>query len=150
MADTSPTHSEAPVENNPPRGTFERSLEIAVQDVREELGLGLTEAIYRNALAIELRNPCHGYTVSCEVPVPVEYAGEVIGMIRADIVAHDNGASRIIELKVAAKITEAHMTQANAYLARAVAGSSAYVINFGPVQTELRAVLPEVRKRKSI
>lgn len=130
-----------------PLASFEWALRRAVVFVTGHLGLGLTEAIYRNALAIELRN--HGFATSCEVPVPIKFCGEVIGMIRADIVCQDEQARddsetenpiRIIELKVAARITAAHSTQARAYLSRASKGSTAYVVNFGPENVQWQAV----------
>ena len=114
---------------------FEKVLKIAVDSVQHELGLGLTEAIYRNALAIKMRYV--GYTTSIEVPVPVVYSGETVGTIRADLVSYDkDGKHHIVELKVAAKITAAHVTQAKAYLKRSPDGSTAYVVNFGPEEVE--------------
>ena len=132
--------AEEPPTEHPAR--FEHELQEAVKFVTESLGLGLTEAIYRNAVAIELRN--RGYTTSCEVPVPITFCDEVIGMIRSDIVCLDDNAegtpSRIVELKVAARITPSHSTQARAYLKRARAGSTAYVVNFGPDVVQLEFV----------
>jgi len=122
-------------ETTSPGEQFEKVLNIAVESVQHELGLGLTEAIYRNALAIKMRYV--GYTTSIEVPVPVVYSGETVGTIRADLVSYDkDGKHHIVELKVAAKITAAHVTQAKAYLKRSPDGSTAYVVNFGPEEVE--------------
>lgn len=123
-----------------PGDQFEKVLKIAVESVQQELGLGLTEAIYRNALAIKMRFV--GYTTSMEVPVPVLYGGETVGVIRADLVSYDrDGKHHVIELKVAAKITTAHVTQAKAYLKRSPDGSRGYVVNFGPEEVETYVIL---------
>ena len=132
---------------------FEACLERSVHRVQSELGLGLTEAIYRNALAIELRN--YGHQVSMEVPVPVWFEEEVIGTIRADLVVtesmkhpHGTRVSRVIELKKAAKITMAHATQAKAYLKRSPKGSTAHVINFGPEDVGLQTIDQNCAERR--
>ena len=134
--------------DEPQSKTFERYLGRAARYVHNDLGPGLTEAIYRNALAIDLRH--HGYLASTEVPVPVVFDGECIGTIRADLVTNELGpgpgrglVSRIVELKVAAKITAAHVAQAKAYLRRSPKGSTAYVVNFGTDVVEMHVVEPE-------
>ena len=96
----------------------------AALSVREELGAGLTEAIYRNGLALALKEMRH--SVSMEVPVPVVYMDEVIGTLRADVIVNKN---IVVELKCAAKITEAHVAQAMAYKTR-ITGARAIVLNF--------------------
>jgi GxxExxY protein len=111
------SHGEAP---------FRETLLSCTTEVVNELGLGLTEALYRNALAIALRQK--GCEVSCEVVVPIIFQSETIGAMRADLIVDK---IRVIELKVAAKITEGHLQQARAYLCRMPAGSTGHVINFG-------------------
>ena len=150
MSDTGDEKQETPLER------FEWNLKFAVTQVEKELGFGLSEAIYRNALAIELRALNTSTSVSPEVHIPVTFLKEVIGTLRADLVVRhlpEDGAKtdavRIIELKVAAKITDAHVAQAKAYLDRSPKGSTAYVINFAPGGVELRALVAGGRKRKA-
>ena len=111
--------------------------EIA-KEVHTVLGVGLTEAIYRNALAIGLRK--RGYVKSsCEVSVPIFYEAEIVGMIRADIVIEVADTVHIIELKSVPKITEAHVIQANSYSRHFHKRSQSYVVNFGK-EVEVRCV----------
>jgi len=115
--------------------------------VFSELKTGLTEAIYRNALAILLRK--QGWLVSCEVVMPVIFEGETIGFLRSDIVVDQ---MHVIELKVASKITDAHVAQARAYVERLPKGASAHVVNFGNTilsinddDNKLNTFVPEVK-----
>jgi GxxExxY protein len=63
-------------------------------EVHKQLGPGLLESIYENALCIEL-NIC-GLKYQKQVSVPVIYKGHNIGEYRADIVVEDK---IILELK---------------------------------------------------
>jgi GxxExxY protein len=134
---------------------FEAALSRSVKRVLDELDLGLTEVIYRKALALELREA--GYRICTEVPMPiVYYMNETLGTIPADLVVYDDHwklygreINRIVELKVAAKITDAHVTRANAYAKRSPKGSTAYVVNFGPEDVEIKkAIRTDASKRK--
>lgn len=53
-------------------------------DVHNVLGSGFLEAVYRNALIIELRR--RGLEANAEVPIVVKYANEPVGHYVADIV----------------------------------------------------------------
>ena len=108
---------------------FEMMLVGTIRRVFLELGSGLSEVLYRNALAYALRK--EGWTVGAEVCVPVRYDQTIIGMIRADLVIYDQTSLRILELKVAAKITDAHCAQCQAYVARSEANARGYIVNFG-------------------
>lgn len=125
---------------------YDVMLRECCNDVCNELGGGLTEAIYRNALALALR--LDGYQVSMEVVIPVEFQGEVVGSLRADLIVDK---IRVIELKVAAKITDAHVQQLEAYLMRMPADATGHVVNFGNADFEVRApglLEEEPKKRK--
>ena len=61
-----------------------RTILRAFYDVFNRLGFGFLEAVYANALEIELR--LHGRRVEREVPVRVWYRGIPIGEYRADLV----------------------------------------------------------------
>lgn len=116
--------------------SFRETLLSCTTEVVSELGSGLTEALYRNALAISLKQK--GCEVSCEVVVPIVFQEEIIGAMRADLVVDK---IRVVELKVAAKITEGHLQQTRAYLRRMPDGSTGHVINFGGAEeTTIRHV----------
>lgn len=126
--------------------TYVAKLERTALTVATELGAGLSEALYRNAMAIGMRKEgCH---VSPEVIIPVEFQGEVIGNLRADLIVDK---THVVELKVAPRITNSHISQAEAYLMRMPPGATGHVVNFGSEQPQVvqvaQAELPS-RKRK--
>jgi len=75
-------------------------------DVYNELGPGLLEAVYRNAMCIALGKA--GLTAEAEVPVNVMFQGEIVGEYRADILVND---VVILELKTAHAIDRIHQAQ---------------------------------------
>ena len=82
----------------------------AAREVHADLGGGLSESIYQKAMSIELRDM--GCDVENEVVIPVLYKAQYVGFVRADIVVDKY---IILELKVAPKITDAHMLQLSKY-----------------------------------
>lgn len=103
-------------------------VEDAVLVVWEELGSGHTEAMYRNALSMVL------YPARMEVPVPVEFQGQIVGVGAADIVLYDQGEPFVVvELKsVQGRLTNAHRAQLRAYL-RGLSCQTGILVNF-PVE----------------
>ena len=66
----------------------------AFYTVYNRLGFGHLESVYKNALAIELRQ--NELNVVTEMPIEVQYRGAVVGVFRADLVVE----SRVVlELK---------------------------------------------------
>ena len=135
--------------------TLQDKLENIVADMCVELGTGLTEAIYRNAMAAALQKVCHPvFVVATEVTVPVVYKKQTVGALRADICLnqmHPPGVGVVIELKVASKITEAHIDQCRAYMRRVTPGCIGFVINFGVPYGELHAIgtlLPDKKRKR--
>jgi hypothetical protein len=63
------------------------------------LGPGHSEAVYRNALALELRAARPGAVVSMEEVRTIVYRGVGVGSCRADIVAREGSAVCVLELK---------------------------------------------------
>jgi GxxExxY protein len=59
----------------------------AIFEVNSVLGHGFLEKVYENALMIEL--PKRGLNAECQVPIKVEYKGEIIGEYFVDIVVND-------------------------------------------------------------
>jgi GxxExxY protein len=83
----------------------------AVGRVSAALGPGLTESIYQHALAVELRG--HNTVVEVEKIFEIKYRDQSVGFVRADLVVDGHA---VIELKTVAKITDAHVTQLDAYM----------------------------------
>jgi len=84
----------------------------AATNVHRCLGPGLLESVYELALVKELQ--LQGIPVKYQVPVPVSYRGEDLGIgFRADIVV-DN--SLLLELKCVEKLAPVHLAQVITYL----------------------------------
>ena len=81
-------------------------------EVHRILGPGLLESAYQRCLALELRK--QGLVVETEVPMPVNYKGEVLDCgYRVDILVEK---SLILELKAAEAILPIHQAQILTYL----------------------------------
>jgi GxxExxY protein len=63
-------------------------------DVYNELGPGFLESVYRESMRLALAQA--GLIVRSEVPVPVSFRGELVGVFRADLVVNN---AVLIELK---------------------------------------------------
>lgn len=75
---------------------MEQLIKNALRNIKQELGFGHTEAIYREALAMELSKK---YTVKQEVTIPIKYKKRTIGSCRCDIYCYSDDEEWILELK---------------------------------------------------
>ena len=81
-------------------------------EVHRILGPGLLESAYRRCLALELAK--QGLDVATEVPMPVNYKGEVLDCgYRADMLVEK---SLILELKAAETLLPIHQAQILTYM----------------------------------
>ena len=114
----------------------------AMYDVHNELGFGFLELVYKNALAVALREL--GLRVDRNVVYEVHYHGFLIGRYSADLVVE----SKVnVEAKTARSIDTAHLKQALNYL-RASKLEVGLAINFGLTPQFKRVVYStEHRKR---
>lgn len=96
----------------------------AMIEVHKELGPGLPELVYRNALSRELM--LRGIAHEVEHRVPIHYKGELVGQGWVDILVDRR---LVLELKVAESISPMHVAQAIAYL-QALKLKLALVANF--------------------
>jgi GxxExxY protein len=80
-------------------------------EVHRQLGPGLLEKNYEEALCIELTEPSLAYTR--QVGVPVLYKGHVIGEHRPDLVVADRV---VVEVKSVEAINPVHQAQMLAYM----------------------------------
>ena len=106
----------------------------AAIEVHRSLGPGFIEAVYEEALAIELRE--RAIPFERQVPVPVIYRGHVVGMHRLDIFV---GSQIVVELKSVKELTDTHFAVVRSYL-RAVDRSHGLILNFAKTALEARRV----------
>jgi GxxExxY protein len=112
-------------------------------DVYNELGYGFLECVYREAMRLALSQA--GLSVSCEVPIPVEFRGTVIGIFRADLIVND---AVLIELKTCEALAREHESQTLHYL-KATQIEVALLMNFGPTPKFKRLIMDnELKKSK--
>lgn len=101
-------------------------IKVAAIDVHAELGPGLTECLYQNALAHALREL--GCKVECEVVLPIKYREHIVGYLRQDIIVED---TLCLELKAKAALSTNDAAQALSYLKHNPQLESCMLINFG-------------------
>jgi GxxExxY protein len=80
-------------------------------EVHRELGPGFLEAVYEQALIVELTR--RGLQVERQVPVKIEYKGFAVGEGRLDLLV---GGDLIVELKTVEVTLPVHVAQVISYL----------------------------------
>jgi GxxExxY protein len=112
-------------------------------DVYNELGCGFLESVYCEAMRLALGQA--GLKVQTEMPIPVWFRGELVGVFRADLVVND---VVLIELKACEALVREHESQTLHYL-RATEIEVALLMNFGPKpQFKLLVMDNELKKPK--
>jgi GxxExxY protein len=111
-------------------------------EVYNELGFGFLESVYRESMRIALFQA--GLRVEAEVPVPVSFRGNVVGVFRADLVVDGRV---VVELKTADLISKAHEAQVLHYL-RASPMEIGLLMNFGPDAKFRRIIMQNARKKR--
>ncbi|MGE0080282.1 MAG: GxxExxY protein [Thiohalomonadaceae bacterium] len=97
----------------------------AATRVHTELGPGLLESVYERALALELE--AAGLRAASQVPVPVIYRGQDVGVVfRADLVVEDQ---LLLELKCVEQLSALHVAQTVTYL-KLLGLKRGFLINF--------------------
>jgi GxxExxY protein len=90
------------------------------------LGFGFLEAVYANALELELRR--RGKVVERELPIDVSYRGSLVGFYRADLVVDK---VVLVEIK-SARILDPHVRQQALNYLRGTNLEVALILHFGP------------------
>jgi len=105
----------------------------AAMEVHRELGSGFLEAVYQDALELELKD--RNIATSREHPIPVYYKGTALSTpYRADFVC--NGGI-IVELKAIKTLTDIQTAQVLHYL-KATGFTRALLINFATPRLEYK------------
>ena len=104
----------------------------AVFEVNRILGAGFLEKVYENALMVELK--LIGLNALSQVPVSVNFKGEVVGEYFADIVVNDQ---IILELKAVDTLQKIHEAQLLNYL-KATEFKYGLLINFAYPKAEIK------------
>jgi len=104
----------------------------AIYEVNKVLGHGFLEKVYEKALLAELRE--QGLTVENQVPIQVDYKGQVVGEYVADLVVEDQV---IIELKSVKELNRSHDAQLLNYL-KATGHKIGLLVNFAHPKAEIK------------
>jgi GxxExxY protein len=113
-------------------------------EVYNELGFGFLESVYRESMAIALKDA--DLVVEKEFGLEAHFRGEVVGGFKADLLV--NG-SVIVELKAVRALAPSHEAQALNYL-RAGVLEVALLLNFGPRPQIRRLAFSNHRKAQGI
>jgi GxxExxY protein len=108
------------------------SINNCAMRIRRQLPQGYLEAVYKNAMVIELRKL--GLPFETEKPIKVFYDGISVGEYKADIII-DNRL--ILELKAVQNLCTAHEVQLVNYLT-ATGIDDGLLINFGGEKKDIR------------
>jgi GxxExxY protein len=100
--------------------------------VHSTLGCGFAETVYRNALAIELRNA--GVAFEIHPTISVTYEGIEVGTFQADLIIEKR---LIVEMKAIDALTTAHSAQLVNYLT-ATKIDLGLLLNFGARSLEFK------------
>ena len=116
----------------------------AAMTVHRELGHGFLEAVYQEALSIELVKTAIPHVR--EVELPVQYRGQLLNTgYRADFVCFD---AVIVELKATNALTSRDEAQLLNYL-KASGKEKGLLLNFGSSSLEYKRMVRAVNLRES-
>lgn len=104
------------------------------------MGFGFLESVYEKCLMIELTKA--GLVAESQVPVHVEYDGEIVGDFIADIMVE---GTVILELKSVKRIVRAHEIQLVNYLT-ATRKEIGLIINFSEAKVEVKRKVRDLNK----
>ena len=114
----------------------------AAMEVHRTLGCGFLEAVYQEALAIELES--RSIPFAPQVELAIEYKGRKLGCAyRADLICFD---SVIVELKAVSEIGVIEQAQVLNYL-KATAIERGLILNFAKTKLEFRRLVRSTHLR---
>ena len=116
----------------------------AAMEVHKQLGHGFLEAVYQEALAIEMADrdiPCKR-----EVALPIIYKGQRLNTIyRADFICFDD---IVVELKALKKLSSTEESQILNYL-KATGFKTGLLLNFGNTSLEYKRFVHTKAKKSA-
>jgi GxxExxY protein len=118
-----------------PHGELTEAVIGAAFEVHGALGYGFLEAVYRNAMAVELKR--RGWSAVVENRMEVRYKDEVVGTYVADMVVED---TVIVEFKVAEEYRKADEAKLINELV-ATGKPVGLLINFGRRKVEFKRLV---------
>jgi GxxExxY protein len=130
-----PAKLNASMSSGLPYGDITEAVIGAAFEVHGALGYGFLEAVYRNAMVVELKR--RGLSPAVESRMEVRYKDEVVGSYVADMVVND---SVIVEFKVAEEYRKADEAQLLNELA-ATGKPVGLLINFGRRKVEFKRLV---------
>ncbi len=104
----------------------------AIFEVNKVLGYGFLEKVYEKALMVEFKR--RGLAAENQVPIKVEYKGEIVGEYFADIVVENKV---ILELKAIDSLQKIHEAQLLNYL-KATGFKIGLLVNFTHPKAEIK------------
>lgn len=107
----------------------------AIYEMSNVLGAGFLEKTYERALLKELR--LRGMSAEAQVPIPVNYKGELVGEYFADLLVEGR---LIIELKCCEEFAKEHTAQCLNYL-KATGNSIMLLVNFQRPKAEWKRIV---------
>ena len=109
----------------------------AAMAVHNRLGPGYKEEVYEKAMEVELNQS--SLEVQCQVPVPVEYAGEQVAIFYLDLLVE---SQVVVEIKALSHLlTNDELAQVINYL-KASGSPVGLLLNFGRRRLEYKRVFP--------
>jgi len=111
-----------------------KTLEKMMDEITEEIGFGLRESIYQNALIYLLRES--NFVVDLEVNKQIFFRNLPVGMVRLDILVDQ---TFVIEMKAIMKINEKERLQVENYL-RATDLKKGFLININKEGFEIEEI----------
>lgn len=103
---------------------MEHTLREIARDIWTALGPGYSESVYHCAFEVALRDRLMNYET--ERIIPVFYAGQNVGNVRADLIVD---RKYVIELKSVSRLSDAYRIQIQNYL-KLLDLQDGYLINF--------------------
>ena len=110
-------------------------------EVYNSFGYGFLEKVYENALCVEFKQ--RGLSFVQQLPINVEYRGQVVGEYFADLVVE---GAVIVEVKAVRSLAVEHGAQLLNYL-KATDCEVGLILNFGPKAKVVRKVFDNKLKR---
>lgn len=112
--------------------------------VHRSLGPGYLEAVYQNALTLELDHQDIGY--STQPRIEVRYRQHIVGVFRPDLVIQD---SLLLELKAIRTLTEVDKAQLLNYL-KVTDLRAGLLLNFGSPSLQVQRMVNRLPSDSSI